>query len=70
MHRTGENIFKGTEGRFEERYIKAKDGNEEVYGYGFGKSYSKSETKKSDETQNKRLKIRLEKTPPFGGSKN
>ena len=48
MPRKGENIFKRKDGRWEGRYIKARDGNKAVYGYVFGKTYSEVKKKKSE----------------------
>ena len=52
MPRKGENIFKRKDGRWEGRYIKAREGNKAVYGYVFGKSYSEVKEKKSEAIQN------------------
>ena len=46
MPRKGENIFKRQDGRWEGRYIKARNGKNAVYGYVFGKSYSEVKKKK------------------------
>ena len=48
MARKGENIFKRKDGRWEGRYIKARDGKKAVYGYVFGKSYLEVKKKKSE----------------------
>ena len=48
MPRKGENIFKRQDGRWEGRYIKARNGKKAVYGYVFGKSYSEVKKKKSE----------------------
>ncbi len=48
MPRKGENIFKRKDGRWEGRYIKARDGNKAVYGYVFGKSYLEVKQKKAE----------------------
>ena len=48
MPRKGENIFKRQDGRWEGRYIKARNGGKAVYGYVFGKSYSEVKKKKSE----------------------
>ena len=48
MPRKGENIFKRRDGRWEGRYIKARDGKKAVYGYVFGKSYLEVKQKKSE----------------------
>lgn len=52
MPRKGENIFKRKDGRWEGRYIKAREDNKAVYGYVFGKSYSEVKEKKSEAIQN------------------
>ena len=48
MPRKGENIFKRKDGRWEGRYIKARDGRKAVYGYVLGKSYSEVKKKKAE----------------------
>lgn len=48
MPRKGENIFKRKDGRWEGRYIKARNGRKAIYGYVFGKSYSEVKNKKSE----------------------
>ena len=48
MPRKRENIFKRQDGRWEGRYIKARNGKKAVYGYVFGKSYSEVKKKKSE----------------------
>ena len=48
MPRKGENIFKRKDGRWEGRYIKARNGNKAIYGYVFGKSYLEVKQKKSE----------------------
>ena len=48
MPRKGENIFKSKDGRWEGRYIKARNGNKAIYGYVFGKSYLEVKQKKSE----------------------
>ena len=48
MARKGENIFKRKDGRWEGRYIKARNGRKAIYGYVFGKSYSEVKNKKSE----------------------
>ena len=58
MSRKGENIFKRKDGRWEGRYIKARNGKKAVYGYVFGKSYSEVKKKKSEALS----RIYLEKT--------
>lgn len=71
MPRKGENIFKRKDGRWEGRYIKARNGRKAVYGYVFGKSYSEVKKKKlealklidSNKTQIK--KPAQEKNPNF-----
>ena len=58
MSRKGENIFKRKDGRWEGRYIQARNGKKAVYGYVFGKSYSEVKKKKSEALS----RIYLEKT--------
>lgn len=58
MSRKGENIFKRKDGRWEGRYIKARNGKKAVYGYVYGKSYSEVKKKKSEALNH----IYLEKT--------
>ena len=58
MSRKGENIFKRKDGRWEGRYIKARNGKKAVYGYVYGKSYSEVKKKKSEALN----RIYLEKT--------
>lgn len=46
MPRKGENIYKRQDGRWEGRYIKARDiNNRAVYGYLYGKSYTEVKNK-------------------------
>ena len=52
MPRKGENIFKRKDGRWEGRYIKAREGNKAVYGYVFGKTYSEVKIKKFEAIKN------------------
>lgn len=52
MPRKGENIFKRKDGRWEGRYIKARNGNKPVYGYVLGKSYSEVKKKKNEALRN------------------
>ena len=48
MPRTGENIFKRKDGRWEARYIKGYEDGKAIYGYVFGKTYSEAKRKKSE----------------------
>ena len=61
MPRTGENIYKRKDGRWEGRYIKNRIGSKTSYGYIYGKSYkevklrlikSKAEWEQSKSKQN------------------
>ena len=46
MSRTGENIYKRKDGRWEARYIKYYDGNGKAkYGYVYGHSYAEAKSK-------------------------
>ena len=48
MARTGENIFKRKDGRWEARYIKGYSNGRAIYAYVFGKTYSEAKRKKSE----------------------
>ena len=71
MPRKGENIFKRKDGRWEGRYIKARNGNKAIYGYVFGKSYLEVKQKKAeaisriDREKNQVKKQTQAKSPTF-----
>lgn len=45
MPRTGENIYKRKDGRWEARYIKSRENNKAKYGYIYAKSYREVKSK-------------------------
>lgn len=55
MSRTGKNIYKRKDGRWEARYIKSYENGRAKYGYLYAKSYSKAREKQINALSNKEM---------------